>query len=184
MAKEIETKFKVDSPDKVRRLLARHDARLVSCVRESDRYYASGASRFLGVVIRLRVIDGGSGLFTIKLPPDGRTEKSFKIRDEYEIPVDDAGAFGDILAGAGCVQWFRKEKERETYSLKNAKVLLDRLPHLGWYLEIEGTKAAIKTTAKKLGFTMKNAIVKTYLDLFNEYKKNRRRPDLRLVFKR
>jgi len=182
VAKEIETKFKVDNAVALRKKLGQAKASVISKTLERDVYYTLQGLRFPGTVIRLRTLDRETGIFTVKLPGRKSGDGPFKIRDEYEARIRGPVTFGRVMRKVGFTPCFIKEKVRETYTLKNAKILLDKLPYLGWYMEIEARKSRIKEIAEELGFSMAEAIPGTYMDLFDAYKKNVKKKNLSLTF--
>jgi len=181
--REIETKFKVKSPGEFRKKLKRVKARFICRNLERDIYYGPLGFSVNAEVIRLRRLNGNMGLFTIKSSTDDTASPFFKIRSELEAGTDDAKTFEVILNKLGFQERFRKEKVRETYSLGKIKVLLDKLPYIGWYVELEGPKKYIESAARRLGLDMQNAITDTYMMLFKYYKMVKKKANLELVFK-
>jgi adenylate cyclase class 2 len=181
MPKEIETKFKISSPAAFKRSLTRLNVAPVSKKFEGDIYYSGLTCKNKPEVIRLRSI-GRKGIFTLKFRVGQRRCSAYKVCDEFEVEVNDVKAFGQILATMGFVPIFRKEKIRETYRWKDVLILVDELPYLGSYVEIEGPKGRIAEVARRLGLKMSKGISKTYIELFNEYKKRHKDPGLELVF--
>jgi len=182
MAKEVETKFKVESPEEIRTRLAGIGARLLSRELEKDVYYA-GPARADVTSIRLRAKDK-KGLFTIKAATVTRPEASsgLKILEELQVEVGDAQAFGRMLNIMGYVPQLRKEKIRETYDWRGILVCLDELPYLGFFLEVEAPEEGIRAAASALGMNMTTAMGETYMQIFARYKTASGRPDLELVF--
>jgi adenylate cyclase class 2 len=97
----------------------------------------------------------------------------FKVREETELEVTDAGALAKIFEGLGMRGWFSYEKYRTTWKLKTggwAKDLLveiDQTP-LGTYVELEGPGEAIDRAAAALGFSRRDYVTKNYLTLYAE----------------
>jgi adenylate cyclase class 2 len=179
---EIESKFKVESPDAARAALTRIGAGLVSRELERDTYYAPPERSRL-TAVRLRSM-GERGLFTIKaLPGDGFVKQAgVKTLEEIEVEISDAGRFARMLGMLGFVPRLRKEKLRETYAWRDIHLFLDELPYLGFYLEIEAPEEGIREAAAALGLTWDRASGETYLEIFDRYKAERGRPELELVF--
>jgi predicted adenylyl cyclase CyaB len=100
MPKEIETKFKLLSGPRLRTVLRKKGYKFVSKEFESDVYYESPGRNVRDMVVRLRRGRGKGGLFTVKLPGTGK-DKRFKVRDEFETCVQDAGRFDEILKALG-----------------------------------------------------------------------------------
>jgi adenylate cyclase class 2 len=104
----------------------------------------------------------------------GRVTGRYKIREELELEISDAGALTKIFEGLGMAGWFRYEKYRTTYALgksqgwaKGLLVELDETP-VGTFLELEGPVAAIDRAAEELGFAKGDYINKSYLALYVE----------------
>lgn len=181
MPKETETKFKVESEEIFKKNLRKIGARFVSKEFEQDTYYSGAAGHCSCNAIRLRSA-GKKGVFTIKKPTRGKRSRTYKVREELEVGVTDVKAFTEILRQLGFRPLFRKEKIRETYKWKSAKLSIDTLPFIGIYAEIEAPKKRIKEAARLLGLDMERAMPSTYMQLFNHYRVLRKKPGLQFVF--
>jgi len=98
----------------------------------------------------------------------------YKVRDETELEVSDAGNLARIFEGLGMSGWFRYEKYRSTFHLPNSKtwargllIELDETP-IGAFVELEGPAEAIDRTATELGFSKNDYVLKNYLVLYME----------------
>lgn len=182
MAKEVETKFNVASATELRKALKRIGARFISRRLEKDIYYGIPC-RPSSIAIRLRSV-GKRGVFTVKCSSGTSSSKAYKVRDEFETEVEDAETFKMILKKLGFSTRFRKEKIRESYSCRGAGIFIDKLPHIGFYVEIEAPRARIKEIAGLLGLDMARAIPDTYMQLFNYYKIRHGSPGIELVFRK
>ena len=105
-----------------------------------------------------------------KNPSDG----SYKVREEIEVEVAEAGNLTKIFEGLGMKGWFRYEKYRTTFRMPSSKawakgllIELDETP-IGTFVELEGPAAAIDRAAKELGFSKHDYILKNYLRLYME----------------
>jgi adenylate cyclase, class 2 len=179
---EIESKFKIPSPDSARGELARIGARFLSRELERDTYYAvPPGSRLTAVRLRAR---GEKGLFTVKARPDEGFARTpgIKALEETEVEVADAGRLARMLEMLGFIPLFRKEKVRESYIWRDVPLFLDELPFLGFYLEIEAPEDRIRETAEALSLDWSQASAETYLEIFTRYKTERGLPGLELVF--
>jgi adenylate cyclase, class 2 len=97
---------------------------------------------------------------------------SYKIREEIEVEVAEAGNLARIFEGLGMSGWFRYEKYRTTFRLPDSKdwakgllIELDETP-IGTFVELEGPAAAIDRAAKELGFSKQDYVLKNYLRLY------------------
>jgi len=188
MARETETKFKIDFPPKLRKSLRKIGAKFISKEFERDTYYSlpacrtSRPSRVSDVtVIRLR-LTGKKGIFTVKARIPRVASCVYKVRDELEVKITDAETFRKMLDKLRFIPRFYKEKVRETYKWKESKILIDRLPHIGFYAEIEGPKAKIKKAARLLTLDIEKGSPETYMSIFNRYKKLHKKPHIKLIF--
>jgi adenylate cyclase class 2 len=113
-------------------------------------------------LLRLRTADRNT--LTFKSPPE-QQDVEFKILQELEVEIGDPEAMARILEFLG----FRKaqvyEKYRETFFFENAICCLDRMPY-GDFLEIEGSRTAIRKVSKLLDLDWNRRIVRNYLEIF------------------
>jgi adenylate cyclase class 2 len=133
-------------------------------------------------------------LVTFKRPTDeddtstaGRAGR-YKVREELELEVSDAGALTRILESLGLDAWFRYEKYRTTYALGNSHawakgllIELDETP-VGTFVELEGPIEAIDRAAEELGFSKRDYITKSYLQLYVEECHRRSEEPRNMVF--
>ena len=109
-----------------------------------------------------------------KLGFDGASEGPYKVREEIELEVSDAGALTRIFETLGMHGWFQYEKYRTTFRLPNSQawandllIELDETP-IGTFVELEGPREAIGRAAGELGFRQRDYIVESYLGLYLE----------------
>jgi adenylate cyclase class 2 len=102
--------------------------------------------------------------------PSGR----YKVREELELEVGNAGMLTKVFEGLGMDAWFRYEKYRTTYALgrahawaKDLLIELDETP-VGTFVELEGPVEAIDRAASELGFSKRDYITKSYLQVYVE----------------
>jgi adenylate cyclase class 2 len=89
---------------------------------------------------------------------------------ELEISLDDGDTMDAILNALGFQAVQVYEKWRETYRWQKATVCVDTMP-FGIFMEIEGEKDAIVSTAKELGLVWEHRILTNYLAIFDVLKK-------------
>jgi adenylate cyclase, class 2 len=120
-------------------------------------------------------------VLTFKRPVDGEEpvrkphgSGRYKVREELELEVSDGGTLTKIFDGLRLDGWFRYEKYRTTYKLGAAKtwgkellVEVDETP-VGTFVELEGPAEAIDKAAEALGFSKRDYISKSYLELYVE----------------
>ncbi|HYL09814.1 MAG TPA: class IV adenylate cyclase [Candidatus Acidoferrales bacterium] len=95
-----------------------------------------------------------------------------KVREEIEVEAAEPAALAHILEALGMRAWFRYEKFRTTYRFPATArwatgllIELDETP-IGAFVELEGPPEAIDRSAKLLGFTPKDYITRSYLELY------------------
>jgi adenylate cyclase class 2 len=161
---EIEVKLAFDSAAEALRRLG--DLGAVECRprqhednvvfdRESD------PLRPAGKLLRLRR-SGDAALLTFKrrIRPDDR----HKVSEEHETFVDDARALTAVLGGLGFSPAYRYEKFRTQFALDGLSICLDETP-IGCFVELEGPPERIDAAAGALGFTPRDYVRSTYLEL-------------------
>ena len=98
--------------------------------------------------------------------PTTHNDLDFKIMQEYEVEVSDFAQAHAILAKLGFVQVLRFEKYRETFTYKDAEIVLDEVP-FGTFMEIEGPQEAIRAIVTALGLAFDARLVSSYVDIFD-----------------
>ena len=177
--REVEVKFRL--PDQVKELrerLIRLGARSLGEAHELDVYLDLPAGELTATdrVLRLRR-DTRGGKLTYKGPSQG--DAVFSDREEIEVKVADVEALETLLGRLGYRPGRRKEKYREPFVVgeggapngapRGVMAFLDRLPFLGWYMELEGSREAIAQIAARLGLDLDAGIGRSYLELYREY---------------
>lgn len=164
---EIEQKYRLKGPAKVRGLLKRMGAEKIASGVELNEFYDKGD--FLKkqkVALRLRRFGNGPATLTLKGP---RIRSGFTKRMEMEAPIEYATA-KEILRFLGCRIRRRYSKKRELYRLDQAAVTVDFLKKFGWFLEIEGRPQAIRRIEKRLGLVRADREERSYLHMLFNWK--------------
>lgn len=87
-------------------------------------------------LLRLRVTDHNIwGILTHKRPA---TETTYKCRVETEVRVADAAKMRTVLESLGYRAEWMYEKIRRSWAMSGCEVVIDLLPELGYFVEIEG----------------------------------------------
>lgn len=200
MAKETEIKLRISNVPAFRRTLKRIGARLAgpgtSKVHEENVIFDTpqGGLAKHGQLLRIRTetpqVPRKSKprgtkqrvVLTFKQPmprptgaePEDASYGSYKVREEIEVEVDEAGNLTRIFEGLGMSGWFRYEKYRTTFRMPASKawaegllIELDETP-IGTFVELEGPAAAIDRAAEELGFSKHDYVLKNYLRLYME----------------
>jgi adenylate cyclase, class 2 len=103
-------------------------------------------------------------------------------RQELETEVEDGRKMDAILRALGYSPSFRYEKFRAEWSDGKGNVVLDHTP-IGDFAEIEGSARWIDQTAKKLGVSRNQYIMKNYATLFAEWKQETKNKADEMTFK-
>lgn len=120
-------------------------------------------------VRRARVVGADTEIATLTFK--GPVEaSSVKSRQEIETRLADAAGMCTILDKIGLIEIVLYEKRRETWRLDGCEIVLDELPQLGWWLEIEAaTPAAVQTMRTQLNLTDTPPSEKTYIQMAVEH---------------
>lgn len=165
MKVENEIKFKVGNVKEVRSDLLRLKPEEYIQIKEIDYSFdmQEGFLSHQGKLLRLRRI-GKKTVLTFKGP---RILSRFKKREEINISFSEFRSIWQLLHRVGFVGLFTKEKIRQRFRYKNVEVCLDRLPFIGYYLEIEGKDKDITRFMAYLDLNMRDAVKESYNQLFN-----------------
>jgi predicted adenylyl cyclase CyaB len=118
-----------------------------------------------GKILRLRT-DSGRARLTFKGPL--RLEGNLKVREEYEIDVENAEEATALLRNLGYSVVRRYQKMREEWQLGSVTIALDHTP-IGDFAEFEGDRAEV--VAKRCGLDSDKAERRSYLRLYEDYLK-------------
>jgi len=162
-------KFRIDDPAKIVERLKHIGAEKVDSDLESNlKFDRDGKFLKTGELLRLRSYAGKADItYKKKVPSEG-----FKVWVETIVNIDSFEKGKRLLEAIGFSQIGKYEKKRQTWEFDGVEVLVDVMPIIGNFIEIEGTEEKITETAKKLGFDMKDAITKDYRELFLEHCRN------------
>lgn len=169
MAIEIEAKFRLADPQRMRSKLADLGARRLGEVLEDNTYFDTpdGALRRADCGLRIRTARAPDGQTTIVLTHKGpRRPGEMKVRAETEVGLSSAADAAALLAALGYQPALSFQKRRESFELAGARVELDELPEMGFFIEIEAAdEPAVDRVREKLGLAGEPIITSTYIDL-------------------
>lgn len=168
MPKETEVKFRVDSKEEIVSRLEKIGFSRGDEYRERNLVVDKGGTlKDSDKLLRFRRIENTKTeeVFTYKGPREG----SLKTREEIEFETDIRKLL-KIFSRLGYEAQFKYEKIREVWKRGDLEVMIDDLPFLGLFVEIEGEEKDIEELAKSFQFSMNESITETYLELFAEYK--------------
>lgn len=98
--------------------------------------------------------------------PRQRGPGGVKSREELECDVGEGATLAGILSRLGLAETVRYDKRREAWQLAGCEVVLDELPRLGWFVEIEGPDAAaVQALQERLGLPAADAVGESYPEL-------------------
>lgn len=186
---EIEAKYPLPDPrdllDRLRRLgaepLSRELERTVVLDRRSRRHARRGER----VRLRTRTCLGdrpSRPVVTFKGP---RLPGPFKQRAEIELAVECAASARRLLRALGYRRIFEFEKRRTAWRLDRATVVIDDLPLIGRFVEIEGPDAGVVAqTAAHLGLADRTPEARGYVRLLRTALRSAGRKCRRVCFGR
>ncbi len=187
MPLEIEAKLKVDSHATVRDKLRAVGAKRLGHVLETNHIFDNADRSLLAGDRGLRIrttqtethpIPGA--ILTYKGP---RQDSAFKSRQEIQVHIDDAVAAQHVLEALGFIEVVRFEKRRESWELGPCRIELDELPHLGTYVEIEGSdEACISRAQNDLGLGALTHVRENYIALLVDHCHRHTLPLLAITF--
>ncbi|MDA2935968.1 class IV adenylate cyclase [Patescibacteria group bacterium AH-259-L05] len=164
--KEVELKFKVNNFKSVRPKLRKLGARCMFKGMEHSYFFDTPNNMLNKKDQMLRIKKQDKYTLTFKGPPYSR-DKKYKIKDEYEIVINDIKTAKEILKGLGFVQWLEYRKHREHWKLKDAVVELDILEN-NYFVEIEAVKERINELAQLLKLDWNQSTTKNYIQILEE----------------
>ena len=168
---EIEVKIKIKDKEKLAEKLQTLGAKLTKDRHWEENTLYDFPSRNLQNqqrALRLRIANKKAYL-TFKGPPE--KSRKFKIRKEFETEVKNAKHMKKILKELGFIPTFSYEKHRTVYRTKKLKICMDETS-IGNFVELEGGQTHIVRFASSLGFTKKEFIKQTYIQLLKLGDKN------------
>ena len=171
MPEEIEVKVRVADPAAFSRRMLDRGLAPAGAVFESNRLFDTPDGRLgrEGSALRLREErrpDDGAVLRTVLTFKGPRRPGPIKRRPEFETTVGQAAPAVAILEGLGLAESFRYEKRRTTWHVGECEVVLDQVPRLGWFVEVEGpSEEAVLGQLADLGLGGEPLIGETYVHL-------------------
>ncbi len=180
--REIEIKFKTESPRAIRKKLKEIGAKKLSRTFERNIYFDTKDGRLekKGWLLRLR--RDKENLLTLKW---GRAPGKFKEMKEINLEIEDIKKMQKVLEQLGFYPAYVFEKIRETYKWKGVEILIDKLPYIGYWVEIEKIgkgKGDIEKTVKALGLKLSQGSNKSYMELYRDWcRKNKIKPRKKIL---
>ncbi|MDD5069870.1 MAG: class IV adenylate cyclase [Candidatus Omnitrophica bacterium] len=156
---EYEVKFKVSGKKEAFDRIKNLNAECLGKVKEVDVFFKYGQN-----VVRVRDT-GKCGLITFKEVISSK--ERVKVRRETETKVSNVKALIEIFEKLGFKEFKRLEKIRYSFKTAQGLILVDRLPFLGYYLELEAKSfLSLQKLAQKIGVDSSQAIISSYQNIF------------------
>lgn len=164
---EIEAKIKLKNPSRLRALLRSAEAQNESDVTLERNWLFDYPDRTLAHADKLLRLRQDS---RVRLTFKGPLQQSeYKEREEIEFEFPELPKARSLLQAIGFIKWFYYEKYRETWRLGNCEVMIDELPELGLYVEVEGpSREEIADVIKRLKLP-RHFITDTYVGLLQKH---------------
>ena len=163
---EIEAKIKLKSPSRLRALLNSAEAECKGIILEKNWLYDYPDRALTKGDKMLRIRQDKRIRMTFKGP---RGDSEYKSREEVEVEFPELGGASSFIESIGFVKWFYYERYRETWELDRCEIVLDELPFLGLYVEIEGSEEQDVTSAIKRLKLPRRYTSDTYIELLLEH---------------
>ena len=172
---EIEAKMALDDVAGLRARLSDAGAVRETSINEVNTYFdtADAALRRSDRGLRLRIETPEDGqrraILTFKGP---RAEGELKTRPEHELVVNDGKDAKGFVEALGYQPRLTFEKHREVWHLGDCEIVIDQVPHLGHYVEIEGpSDDSVFAARSSIGLDDQPLIKAGYISLLNDYLK-------------
>lgn len=168
---ELEVKIALDSQEHFQRIFEKCQ-RLYgnpSHLHQLDEYYDSHDNRLRqqDLVIRIRT-HGNQQSIALK-SPRVLTASGMSDRIELEFLAADAGKVHEQLHQQGLKAYEAIEKERWTFMHGECEIVLDKLPFIGFFIEVEGpSEEAIIKILQALSLSSSTPITKNYGELLRD----------------
>jgi adenylate cyclase class 2 len=173
MSTEIEAKMKVDDFTPIRAKLQSQGAIREGAEFEVNSFFDAPDQHLRkqdrGLRIRIATDESGKSHCTVTMK--GPLQKGpFKNREELEFTASDPEPVRAIFENLGYHLTLSFDKRRESWDFMNCSIVLDELPYLGKFVEIEGkTENAIASARQALGLADHPSISSGYIALLSRY---------------
>jgi len=167
---EIEVKFHVTDASQMQQRIIDLGAVVRPKVFETNVRYEDPGNNLKRAGKLLRLRKDKTCRLTFKSRPNHQ-DPECKVYQELEVGVNDFDTMAAILDALGYKKVQIYEKWRQTFSWRDVLLCLDIMPY-GIFLEIEGPKKGIKTTAHMLGLPWSKRILENYLAIFDVLRKD------------
>lgn len=168
---EVELKFPLKDPELMRKRLIDMGFSSSDTVFEKNIVFDTpeGTLESSGKLLRLR--QDSKVRLTFKEPPADSTHAGrFKVKQESEVIVTDFETMRYILRQLGFIRERIYEKYREHFTRgTGVSAEMDRLPHMGFFLELEVPAESMAQLAASLGLEPGQGSRENYFQLFQAH---------------
>jgi predicted adenylyl cyclase CyaB len=180
---ETEVKFRIADAGGFSEKLRKAGAKLlVTGLERNIKYDRNGELSEKKELLRLRSYADGADITHKRRRPSGPI--GFKTREETVVMIENFEAGRLLLERLGYEKVWIYEKKRAVWELGPVEVMVDELPLIGCFAEIEGEPEEIKKAARKLGLDMKDSTTTTYGQEYESFRKEKGLPRADLVFRK
>jgi predicted adenylyl cyclase CyaB len=184
---EVEAKMAVPDVEPVRATLKRLNATRGGLTLETNVFFDTKDQTLLKAGRGLRVRtnhDAATGRETHVVTHKGPLlAGGVKSREETELTVESAAAAAALFAQLGFGKTLTFQKRRESWKLQACKIELDELPHLGWFVEVEGPdEATVMRVREALGLADRPIIKTSYVGMLADHLAERGEPTMVVTF--
>lgn len=138
-----------------------------------------------GIFPRIKYIEGKNKEIILTVKRKIKENAQFFEREETEVKLkeeENIENLREILKTLGFSKEIIFEKKRKNIYKNNVTISYDELP-FGFFVEFEGEPESINKYIGELKFSNKSRIVKSYLGLWEDYKKNNNIIEEKCLFK-
>ncbi|WP_428389859.1 class IV adenylate cyclase [Mucisphaera sp.] len=174
MAIEIEAKMKAGDVQVLRSQLKELGAKCLGRVLETNTYFDTHDQRLKagdqGLRIRLTRSENGTDRKVYLTHKGPRSHGGLKRRSEAEVEISSAEDAADLLVGLGYIPRLTFEKRRETWKLGVTDIMIDEIPMLGSWIEIEGDREEdVVTVREQLGLDNSPLVKASYVAMLRSH---------------
>ena len=165
---EIEAKLKPDSLQEVRQRLEELNATFIAELRQLDSYFddKEGSLRKNDCCLRVRKQTSADAVKYFLTYKGAKVPQDYKKRQEIEAELGSDVMAKNILCALGYNCKLAFEKSRQLWELNRCQIALDRLPLIGFFVEIEAAQQqSIREVQTALGLSGLKHIAVSYAEL-------------------
>lgn len=169
---ETEAKFRVKNIEKLVDLLGDNADKTEDEILQRDEYYDTHNKALAGQDFVVRKRSSGDRIEIGLKGPRFRTEGGEHSRIEIEFTPISEEQFAEELGRRHleCTWFFEKRRTSYQWKASGTKLVVDEIPEIGFYLEIEGTLTEIRTLEKALKTALGEKETRNYKELFVAFK--------------